>query len=90
MQSWVKIDKNSDFSIYNIPFGIFSTDNKSKRVGIAIGELILDLYSASSFGIFNELNIDKEVFNSDYLNNFISQGKQITSKVRLIIQKERI
>ena len=88
MQSWVKIDKNSDFSIYNIPFGIFSTDNKSKRVGIAIGELILDLYSASSFGIFNELNIDKEVFNSGYLNNFISQGKQITSKVRLIIQNE--
>jgi len=88
MQSWVKIDKNSDFSIYNIPFGIFSTDNKSKRVGIAIGELILDLYSASSFGIFSELNIDKEVFNSGYLNNFISQGKQITSKVRLIIQNE--
>ena len=88
MQSWIKIDKNSDFSIYNIPFGIFSTDNKSKRVGIAIGELILDLYSASSFGIFNELNFDKEVFNSGYLNNFISQGKQITSKVRLIIQNE--
>ena len=28
MQSWIKIDQNSDFSIYNIPFGIFSSTRK--------------------------------------------------------------
>ena len=43
MNTWVDIPKNSDFSIYNIPFGIFSIKNSKKRVGIAIGDMILDL-----------------------------------------------
>ena len=43
MQTWIKIDKNSDFSIHNLPFGVYSIGNKNKRIGVAIGDLILDL-----------------------------------------------
>ena len=49
----IKVAKDSDFSIYNIPFGIFSTPTKSKRVGIAIGSQGLDLESAYQSGIFD-------------------------------------
>ena len=43
METWIDIPKNSDFSIHNIPFGIFSTKDSKKSVGIAIGDMILDL-----------------------------------------------
>ena len=88
MNTWIKIDKNSDFSIYNLPFGVFSVKLKTKKVGIAIGDMVLDLEVLSTLGIFDELNFNKKVFISDSLNDFISLGKQITVKVREIVQKE--
>ena len=88
MNTWVDIPKNSDFSIYNIPFGIFSIKNSKKRVGIAIGEMILDLKLSSELGVFDHLTFDFNVFENLYLNDFISLGKSITNDVRLTIQKE--
>ena len=88
MQPWIEIDKDSDFSIYNLPFGVFSLINKNKKIGVAVGDMVLDLHAVSSLGVFDKLNIDSEVFVSTYLNDFISLGKQITVKVREIIQKE--
>ncbi len=77
METWIDIPKNSDFSIHNIPFGIFSTKDSKKRMGTAIGDMILDLKLSSDLGVFDE-----------HLNDFISLGKSITNNVRLIIQKE--
>lgn len=88
MQSWIKIDKKSDFSIYNLPFGIFSESDTVKRVGMAIGDKVIDLYAACELGIFDSLNFDISVLESDYLNDFIALGKSITTKVRLAIQSE--
>ena len=61
MQSWIKVDKNSDFSIYNLPFGIFSESDQIKRVGIAIGDHVIDLYAAYELGVFKEHIIFHEV-----------------------------
>ena len=88
MNTWIKIDKNSDFSIYNLPFGVFSANVKTKRVGIAIGDMVLDLEAVGALGVFDKLNFNKEVFVADSLNDFISLGKQITVRVREIIQNE--
>ena len=88
MKSWVDIPKNSDFSIYNIPFGIFSVKNSKKRVGVAIGDMIVDLKASYDQGIFNEIPLDHDVFENKYLNDFIALGKSITKKIRLIIQSE--
>lgn len=87
IHTWVKIPENSDFTIYNLPFGIFSLKNKKKRVGVAIGTQILDLYAVSKLGYFNEFNIDKKVFKSQYLNDFIRLGKEQTRAIRLKVQK---
>lgn len=88
METWIDISKNSDFSIHNIPFGIFSTKDSKKRVGTAIGDMILDLKLSSDLGVFDNLNFDFNVFENEHLNDFISLGKSITNNVRLIIQKE--
>ena len=88
MQTWIKIDKNSDFSIYNLPFGVYSTESKNKRIGIAIGDMVLSLEGINKLGVFDGLNIGSNVFVSNYLNDFISLGKKTTIKVREIVQKE--
>ena len=88
MQSWIKIDQHSDFSIYNLPFGIFSESDPIKRVGVAIGDQVLDLYAAFELGIFKDVDFDVKVLESDSLNNFIALGKSTTVKVRELIQAE--
>lgn len=87
LTSWVPVPENSDFSIHNLPFGIFSAGRKKTRVGVAIGAHILDLYAVAELGHFDELNVPKNVFDNDYLNDFISLGKPITNAVREKIQK---
>jgi len=65
----IDIPENSDFSIYNIPFGIFSTKQRTPRAGVAIGNHILDLVALSELGVFD---FDTSVFNKNTLNDFIS------------------
>ena len=88
MNTWIEIPKNSDFSIYNLPFGIFSTNKNSKRVGIAIGNNIIDLLACNELDIFKDLNINNNVFENNFLNDFINLGKNTTKKVREIIQQQ--
>ena len=42
-KSWVNIDDKSDFSIHNIPFGVFKTANGAIRCGSALGDNVIDL-----------------------------------------------
>ena len=88
MNTWIEIPKNSDFSIYNLPFGIFSTNKNSKRVGIAIGNNIIDLLACNELDIFKDLSINNNVFENNFLNDFINLGKNTTNKVREIIQQQ--
>ena len=87
MNSWLDIPKNSDFSIDNLPFGIFSTKTTSKRVGVAIGDSIIDLLACNDSGIFIGLKINNSVFENDFLNDFINLGKNKTNRVRKTIQE---
>ena len=88
MDPWVDIPENSDFSIHNIPFGIFFSEKIGSRVGVSIGDKILDLVKAFDLGIFQNFSFDRNVFDNNYLNDFISLGKLTTSSVRLHIQSE--
>lgn len=98
LKSWIPVDKNSDFPIQNLPFGIFSPPkeviarhDKSKdilpRVGVAIGDQVLDLLELKKTGVFNALNFDTNVFAKSSLNDFIALGKKTTSAVRARISK---
>jgi fumarylacetoacetase len=71
-----------------LPFGVYSTESKNKKIGIAIGDMVLNLEGVNKLGVFDGLNIGSNVFVSNYLNDFISLGKKTTIKVREIVQKE--
>ncbi|HLG02733.1 MAG TPA: fumarylacetoacetase [Bacteroidia bacterium] len=82
LRSWIEVRAGSDFPIQNLPFGIFKTSQRGPRVGVAIGEYILDLAAVAEFGYFDALQIDKSVFSKPALNDFIALGKPAWQKVR--------
>jgi len=55
LQSWVEsANGHCDFPIQNLPFGVFQpTPSEPPRGGVAIGDLVLDLASASASGLLS-------------------------------------
>ncbi|MGI9545343.1 MAG: fumarylacetoacetase [Cyclobacteriaceae bacterium] len=86
LTSWLPISENSDFSIHNLPFGIFSYKNSHPQIGVAIGNQILDLVGIAELGLFDDLGLDSSVLQKSYLNDFIALGKGVTTKVRETLQ----
>ena len=76
-----------NFTIDNIPFGIFSLNNSQKRLATIIDNLVVDLYELAKLGYFDGLKIRKSVFKNDYLNDFIALGKTKTNAVRKRMQE---
>ena len=86
--SWVQVPKNSDFTIYNLPFGIFETKRISARAGIAIGDKVVDLSVLHDEGFFADITqLPNDIFLRDSLNDFIALGKPVTRKVRERVQE---
>ena len=83
MHSWLEIGPDSDFSMYNIPFGIYSVEGNEPRPATRIGNTVVDLSVLADFGYFDDLDIDDlTVFYQPFLNHFIDLGKPLTHKVR--------
>lgn len=88
LKSWVPIPKDSDFSIFNLPFGIFQTKRISPRAGIAIGDKVLDLAVLHEEGFFSDMTqMPHGIFQKDTLNDFIALGKATTKRVREKVQE---
>lgn len=74
---------NSDFSLHNLPWGIFSFPGESPRVGIAVGDHILDMSVVAELGLFD---FDTSVFYEDVLNPFMALGRDVTTRARAQVQ----
>jgi fumarylacetoacetase len=87
-QLWLPVKSDHDFSIYNLPYGIFSTNGKGKRVGVRIGDFVIDLYEFTLQHLGNtEMMAASDVFKQEVLNNFIRKGKAFHLSVRKILQE---
>ena len=85
LTSFLDIAVDSDFSIYNLPYGVFSRSQDGERhVGVAIGDYVLDLAVLEQQGL---LNLDgNHYFDQPTLNDFIASGKDNWTKARQTIQ----
>lgn len=89
LTSFIDIAADSDFSIHNLPYGIFSdtkdaAGNNNRRAGVAIGEQVLDLSVLEAEGL---LSLDGgSYFNQPTLNAFIDSGRDNWTKARTTIQ----
>jgi fumarylacetoacetase len=82
LKSWVEVPTDSDFSIQNIPFGIFKTDSLGPRAATAIGTQVLDLMVLEQKGYFEGLDLPENIFAQPTLNAFMELGKAKTRQVR--------
>ena len=88
LHSLITISPESDFPIQNLPFGIFKDNEQDARVGVAIGDYVLDLYALSQFGYFENVDIpDHTVLFRDSLNAFIALGKPDWSQTRELVSE---
>lgn len=51
---FLDVPPEHDFSIHNLPYGVFSTPHMQPRVGVAIGDWVLDLSVLADEGLFPE------------------------------------
>lgn len=87
LTSWVEVPEGSDFPIQNLPFGIFKTTQLSPRVGVAIGESVLDLKTLHVLGYLENLQFEKDDFDTTSLNRIIAKGKSATRELRKRLSK---
>jgi fumarylacetoacetase len=85
MKSWLNIAADTEFSMYNFPFGICQIDHQKPRLASILGDYVIDLAAMNALGFFHELNIAEGVFENNYLNDFIALGKKTTNRVRAIL-----
>ena len=90
----LQIPADSDFSIHNIPFGVFHLKTESHeraRACTALGEYVIDLSWLESHGYLEGHHFNKQLgstyFNHPTLNRFMGLTKQHWNEVRSTIQK---
>jgi len=81
-KSWLHVDKNSDFPIQNIPFGVFLTRDDIITIGTRIGDTAIDLGALHQLGYFDDIPLTDDIFLQDTLNDFIADGRKTWRAVR--------
>ncbi|USK59280.1 fumarylacetoacetase [Peribacillus asahii] len=87
--SFIEVKADSHFPIQNLPYGVFQPKNGgSPRVGVAIGDFVLDLSVIEDAGLLNIPELQgKEVFKQSTLNAFMATNRKVWSTVRTSLQK---
>jgi fumarylacetoacetase len=83
--SFIAVDPDSDFPIQNLPYGVFSARGLAPRVGVAIGDQVLDLWELEQDGRFAFGEIG--VFSQASLNAFMALGPKMWAKTRARISE---
>ena len=87
LESFIDVRRDSHFPVQNLPFGIFKPKQDTPRVGVAIGEYVLDLSILEELGHFHSPEFqDRHVFSQDSLNAFLALGRPGWRKARVVIQ----
>ena len=77
LKSFIEVSPDSHFPLENLPFGVFQPRQGKPRVGVAIGDLILDLSALEELGHFRSSEFqNQKVFSEDSLNSFLGWGDQ--------------
>lgn len=80
--SWISSanDGRTHFSLQNLPYGIFSTADRTPRAGVAIGAMVLDLAVLDEAGLLPAAT--RGTFAHGTLNPFIALGRAAWRETR--------
>jgi fumarylacetoacetase len=76
--SWVEGASGSAYDVDNLPYGVFSADDDQPRVGVRIGDQVLDLTPVAA----GEMLDVHEAFDHDSLNPLMALGPTVWRSVR--------
>jgi len=86
LRSWIESanQKDTDFPIQNLPFGVFQPRNSNNsRIGVAIGNQILDLAACCHAGLLQELPQELQAAcTAPKLNQLMAMGRRAASTLR--------
>ncbi len=84
LKSFIDIPRTSHFPIQNLPFGIFTSKTLSQpRVGVAIGDYVLDLQQLQQAGVLQDYQVQgQSVFAQSCLNPLMSLGRETNRAIR--------
>lgn len=88
LRSWVEsANGHSDFSMANLPLGVFSRDGDEPRGGVAIGDFIFDLGAACDAGLFEASALEAaRAASASSLNVFFALGTSARRALRDALQ----
>ncbi|CAI7888052.1 unnamed protein product [Closterium sp. NIES-53] len=90
LASFVPVPPNCHFPIQNLPFGVFRpSPGGSARVGVAIGEQVLDLSVVVDAGLLGDVGDevkDTACFHQASLNVFMALGRPVWQRTRTALQ----
>lgn len=78
MTTWVEGASGSLFDIDNLPYGVFSHGDEEPRVGVRIGDQVLDLAPVAAAEMLDV----HHVFEERSLNALMAEGRQVRESVR--------
>lgn len=82
MTCWVPVPDDSDFPLENLALGVFSTPTVSPRVGIAIGDSILDCHALTRDGLLDSAYLLGDTSN---INGHLGLGADAWASCRSVI-----
>ena len=83
LKCFVEGSETTDFPIQNLPYGVFSTPtDPTHRIGVAIGDSVLDLSKISHLFSGPVLSKSQAVFASSVLNEFMGLGREAWTEAR--------
>ncbi|XP_062585313.1 fumarylacetoacetase-like [Saccostrea cucullata] len=86
--SFIEVSPDSDFPLQNLPYGVFSTaDNPTHRIGVAIGNQVLDLSVIRHLFTGPALQNHQDVFAETTLNSFMGLGRAAWTEARSTLQR---
>src|SRR5215831_4751097 len=86
LKSFIEVSPDSHFPLENLPFGVFKPRDGASRVGVALGEQVVDLSALQEVGHFPSIQ-NRQLFAGDCLNEFLALGRPAWRKVRDVLQK---
>lgn len=100
LRSWVEsANDHADFPIQNLPFGVFSQPTARReagasagpgttRIGVAIGDRVLDLVRCAELGLFEALSSDLvAAISAPTLNALAAVGPNAMARLRIRISR---
>ncbi|WP_076997823.1 fumarylacetoacetase [Variovorax sp. KK3] len=78
--SFVSGSLNTDFPLQNLPYGVFSTSSTGRRIGVAIGDFVLDIAAlqATEFAV----EAPAHLFAQTTLNALAGEGRGTWTRIR--------